>query len=853
MKYKTLFTLAVLLYIVNVCMGQDVQYFKSGNQYGLRNSKTNKVVLEATYDGRADGIGYNNGRYYYMLRKGETVYIISSENYEVPVGEMTGFNKERKDTYDMSKGAKYYYVRRDNMTEVWTVDGSFLLSSRDALSVTLNNTTATIKFSDAINKADLAALERRDRVLRNDIAQDKKWGLWDNKTHSWVNNRRYKKRFSGKDNYNEPNTFDGKEYYVVTDDDDWKLTVSATDFSIIGRLTNRKLFVENYVFSKTGAIVVERLYGTNKNVKNSLVDVYGNALEGCTWWLNIKFPANRDVVELIGQGQREEKTFAEVAKLTRRSMKETEEKQNKQQQLASFTKYATSYVQPRITLWQKKGEFEKVDDYQRRVGGNNRQRKIDELSLEAEKLFLQENSEKYKLTDNLKLSDYDSENEVFAILSPKYGRLLIPVPMSNAPAFKEGFASAKIKNERFFVENDRIAVAQFDIKVGRNTYHYTNNNSLNYVQYKLDPNSFDLQDINIVSNNKTTSSKQPQVKIISPQSGSQYDNGAVSFCIEVVPGEGQTVNLYVSINGAEYQLIQPSKQQSKGARMAKGKMYDLNLPTEPGKAVNLVFKAKDQYNNESNEKRLKLTYVGLKNKPRLFIFAVGISDYPDDGPQKLEFATKDAIDFTNAVKKAYSPEDYAELKLQMFTDKKATTKNITAELSKLNKEVLQNDIVMFYFSGHGIQEYSNTYFMTYDTPEETPSQGLNFATLEGNIKDLTERKAKVLVFMDACHSGALMGTKGAAQKITEMDLDDAVQFYSSTSSQKSAEDPNLKNGVFTAALIKGIQGEAANKEGEITYLTLSQYIRNFVAEHNKGQSPVVRGPEDKDILLFHTK
>ena len=158
-----------------------------------------------------------------------------------------------------------------------------------------------------------------------------------------------------------------------------------------------------------------------------------------------------------------------------------------------FSKYAKNYVETRINEWQKKGEFEKTADWQARVNKKAREQKIAEYVKQAEQQFIAERSKEAKNTYTL--GEYDADNEVYLV---KYdGKdLLVSVPIADAPAFKSGWSSMA-KTPKFFIENDRLSVAEvaFSMPNGK-TYKYSNAASLNYtvaqVDYNFDPIELDL-------------------------------------------------------------------------------------------------------------------------------------------------------------------------------------------------------------------------------------------------------------------------------------------------------------------------------------------------------------------------
>ena len=127
----------------------------------------------------------------------------------------------------------------------------------------------------------------------------------------------------------------------------------------------------------------------------------------------------------------EKEMQAASLRLAEEKKKQEAEKQarlKKEAELASFTEYAKNRITPLVNEWQKKGEFEKLADYQARVTGANRIAKIDEYTKEAEASFIAEHAAMDPIA-KMTLGLYDSENEVFSITSEKFGQLLLPVPI----------------------------------------------------------------------------------------------------------------------------------------------------------------------------------------------------------------------------------------------------------------------------------------------------------------------------------------------------------------------------------------------------------------------------------------
>ncbi len=98
----------------------------------------------------------------------------------------------------------------------------------------------------------------------------------------------------------------------------------------------------------------------------------------------------------------------------------------------------------------------------------------------------------------------------------------------------------------------------------------------------------------------------------------------------------------------------------------------------PERDFELSLIAENKYSS-SVPSTVRLLWAGKREefvlKPKLYILAVGISDY-DDVNLKLKFAHKDAIDFVNALK-TQKGKIYEDVVVNLLTDKDATKENST--------------------------------------------------------------------------------------------------------------------------------------------------------------------------------
>lgn len=334
----------------------------------------------------------------------------------------------------------------------------------------------------------------------------------------------------------------------------------------------------------------------------------------------------------------------------------------------------------------------------------------------------------------------------------------------------------------------------------------------------------------------------PTIRIISPKDGSQYSNPEVTFIYETTTYDGSNPEVIAYINGEKY-------PNTKGVKRV-GKQLTLTLPRVADCRVQLI--AKDNKGQNSDPAVVLLHYRGDRPKPALHVFAVGISDY-DQADLKLQHAAKDAGDFMNTVQNC-NLSQYKQIKTaNLIQDKNGTDKNIKKGLSNLVNTVEQGDVVLLFFSGHGAKEGAETYFLSSNAESnDLFATAVDFDIIKSALKRLKDRKCRIIIFMDACHSGSMYGVKGTTETFSLADPD-VIGFYSSTEAQKSNESEQWENGIFTKALLEGIKGAAVDENGNITLDALELYIRNQVRNATNGRQMPIFENRQGNFILFEKK
>lgn len=259
---------------------------------------------------------------------------------------------------------------------------------------------------------------------------------------------------------------------------------------------------------------------------------------------------------------------------------------------------------------------------------------------------------------------------------------------------------------------------------------------------------------------------------------------------------------------------------------------------------------------------------GNLSRPKIYAVIVGISDYKDPDIPDLKYAEKDALafyDFLRSKNVGSVPEE----NIALLTGTKATRSNILAQVidkfTRSNKE----DLVIFYFSGHGrAGELENMgYLLNYDTENDNAAgSSVSMDDVKTRI-DKCQAKMK-LSYIDACHAGLFKSmSKGSMVEENKIIISSYLEgvaranagnisFLASYATQQSVEDDKLGHGVFTYYLLKGLRGAADIEEdgaegynnGIITSGELASYLTHNIQLATKfKQRPTIEG--DKDGLF----
>ena len=337
----------------------------------------------------------------------------------------------------------------------------------------------------------------------------------------------------------------------------------------------------------------------------------------------------------------------------------------------------------------------------------------------------------------------------------------------------------------------------------------------------------------------------PEVRILFPEDQSPFHTDVIKLRYQLL-AQGLEANTRITV------MVDGQKQPADRAVRAANTV-EVDLPNRDCTVT--IYAQNENGNSEPASIRL-IREKQVAELPRLFAVAIGVGDYNDPELPKLKYTTKDARDFSKVLstKKDYP---YQDVQVKTICDEEATREDFYEAMEWLKQESSPTDVCIFFYAGHGYRdEKDRFYFMNYGSSTSKLYNCFSSNDFRQAVEDIN---GKLIVFVDACYSGALMGgNRSAASNHFVEQLrrtkNGMVMYASSASDTKSKENEDWKNGAFTKALVDAFNG-AARTDGDIGLSTqqLDQYLYKAVRQMTDfKQTPIFMNPNGMEPFELFT-
>ena len=217
------------------------------------------------------------------------------------------------------------------------------------------------------------------------------------------------------------------------------------------------------------------------------------------------------------------------------------------------------------------------------------------------------------------------------------------------------------------------------------------------------------------------------------------------------------------------------------------------------------------------------------NSPDLHMVSIGINKYKNPYLD-LDYAVPDAKGVANYF--GVNHKLFNKVHRYELYNRKATQTRIQTTLDLLSA-VPARDTVIIFMSGHGDTLAGEWKFIPYDLANPTDQNELALKSVSASTLQLLVAKIsahRIFLLIDSCKSGAILDAFGEydmQQNFAIISRSQGIHIGASTTKEQSAgELATLGHGVFTFALLKGLEGDAdLNGNGEVSVSETLTFIK----------------------------
>lgn len=251
-----------------------------------------------------------------------------------------------------------------------------------------------------------------------------------------------------------------------------------------------------------------------------------------------------------------------------------------------------------------------------------------------------------------------------------------------------------------------------------------------------------------------------------------------------------------------------------------------------------VIRENEQYYRKEFDEFIVEADENIKQKSLcngLNAIVIGINEYFYGGAENLKYAAADAEAFSDFIRNKWN---ISQKNILEYIGK-AIYIDIMEGIRRMCASLTEEDNIVFFFSGHGIEIKGHSYLVVTDTEFDDDGNIINAVSLEELNCIIRNCKANLKIrLFDACQcgesfsKGIVSGIK-MTRKMKENILASGngwITFCSCDIDEYSREINKLKHGVFTYCLLEGLKGKARRGRGKMHIEDLKIYICNNVPQ-----------------------
>jgi uncharacterized protein YjbI with pentapeptide repeats len=255
--------------------------------------------------------------------------------------------------------------------------------------------------------------------------------------------------------------------------------------------------------------------------------------------------------------------------------------------------------------------------------------------------------------------------------------------------------------------------------------------------------------------------------------------------------------------------------------------------------------------------------INENNSGKKSALIVSISDYDKPTLPKLGFSKNDGDEMGHFLKSQGYEINNALIGRANYEVVKGAIMDFFT-----NDKIIPEDLLLFYFSGHGIIENKDNHYLATSETDPTKPWDKSYPISElTNMANRSITKNKVLI-LDCCYSGGAVSSGGTPENAAKLGrggiesilgggIKDGCLLASCQAHERSFGTIEPNHSVYTGHLLtalKGIKFETADRKGNVTPKLLSKYLYDAIMRIPVDQRPKQKPIETllaPDLILVH--
>jgi len=331
----------------------------------------------------------------------------------------------------------------------------------------------------------------------------------------------------------------------------------------------------------------------------------------------------------------------------------------------------------------------------------------------------------------------------------------------------------------------------------------------------------------------------PRVSIVQTAATSANEEFRLTLKLEEQGGGIGDLRLFLNGSAVLLDSARSLKVVQKDGSGASYRSYTLKLSPGSNSIRAVAFNADNSMQSNEAVHQVQARFAAIR-KPTLHALVIGIQEFRNPKLQ-LKYAVADANLFATTLRSGASGL-FEQVKITLLTSRETTSRDSLINTLQGYQTLNPDDLFILYIASHGTVDEGEYFLITSNVGALSTQRLKSDALSQVQLKELVANipSTKKLIVIDTCNAGQLgqamqvaLLTRGMSEDTAMKVLSRAVgsTILSASTSVQEALEGYQGHGLFTWALVQGLQGKAdKGKTGYIRTTDLAAYVEHEVPD-----------------------